>query len=120
MNPFAHTNGTNGLAAGFGGSSAGLGGGGTGLASQAAIMGFTHGARMEERDQARQALRRGSGTNKGHVKSRIREVFKDNLVEEMQKLRDLVEKYPYVSMVSTSIMVRVLFTYQTTDSFIGY
>ena len=113
MNLFAHTNGSNGLAAGFGGSGAGAGGGGlggagTGLASQAAIMGFTHGARLEERDQARQALRRGSGASKGHIKSRIREVYKDNLVEEMQKLRDLVEKYPYVSMVKLSTRVRIL------------
>ena len=72
-------------------------------------MGFSHGARLEERDQARQALRRGSGANKGHVKSRIREVFKDNLAEEMQKLRELVEKYPYVSMVSPSTMVKKWF-----------
>ena len=34
------------------------------------------------------------------VKSRIRDVWKHNLAQEMQALRALVEKYPYISMVS--------------------
>ena len=32
-------------------------------------------------------------------KGRIREVWKNNLHEEMAVLRDLVDKYPYIAMV---------------------
>lgn len=35
----------------------------------------------------------------GGVKSRIRDVWKHNLAQEMATLRQLVEKYPYISMV---------------------
>lgn len=35
----------------------------------------------------------------GAVKTRIREVWKHNLAQEMATLRQLVEKYPYISMV---------------------
>ncbi len=31
--------------------------------------------------------------------TRIREVWRNNLAQEMQMLRSLVEKYPYISMV---------------------
>lgn len=75
----------------------GLGGGsGTGLASQAAMAGFAQGAALQQRE----AMRRASGGNKGHMKSRIRDVWKSNLAQEMANLRELVEKYPYISMVS--------------------
>jgi CCR4-NOT transcription complex subunit 7/8 len=33
-------------------------------------------------------------------RGRIREVWKHNLEEEMAVLRDLVDKYPYIAMVS--------------------
>ena len=89
----------NGLAAGFSGVS-GINGGGTGLASHAAVMGFAHGAAMQQQQQARDALRRTSGTSKAQNRSRIREVWQSNLVQEIQNLRELVEKYPYISMVS--------------------
>lgn len=98
LNPFAPTNGTNGLVGGFSGGGGALGGGGTGLASQAAVMGFAHGAVIQQQ-QAREALRRGSGAGKVQNKSRIRDVWQGNLAQEMQNLRDLVEKYPYISMV---------------------
>ena len=98
-NPFAPSNGTNGLAGGFGGGGGLGGGGGTGLASHAAVMGFAHGAVIQQQQQAREALRRGSGGVKGHTKSRIRDVWKGNLEQEMHNIRDLVEKYPYISMV---------------------
>ena len=89
------TNGTNGLAGGFGGAT--LGGGGTGLGSRQAMMGFAHGAAMQEQ----QALRRSSAGPKGQMKSRIRDVWRGNLAQEMDTLRGLVEDYPYVSMVET-------------------
>ena len=102
INPFAPTGNTNGLAAGFG-AGGGLGGGGTGLASHAAVMGFAHGAQMQQQQAQREAMRRGSGGvggGKGQMKGRIRDVWRNNLAQEMQILRGLVEKYPYISMVS--------------------
>ena len=39
-------------------------------------------------------------TKAGAVKTRIRDVWKHNLAQEMAVLRQLVEKYPYISMVS--------------------
>ena len=38
-------------------------------------------------------------TKTGAVKTRIRDVWKHNLAQEMAVLRHLVEKYPYISMV---------------------
>lgn len=103
INLFAPTNGVNNLGAAFGGGGGGLGGGGggTGLASHAAITGFAHGAAIQQQ-QAREALRRSSTSNKG-LKSRIRDVWRGNLAQEIQLLRTLVEKYPYISMVSRGI-----------------
>ena len=93
-------NGTNGLAPGFRGGSS-LGGGGTGLGSHAAVMAFGHGAAMQQQQQHRETLRRGSGASKSQSRSRIRDVWKGNLAQEMAALRDLIDKYPYISMVST-------------------
>jgi len=98
LNPFAPTNGTNGLAAGFGGGG-GIGAGGTGLASQAAVLGFAHGAVMQQQQAARDALRRSSGTGKAQSKNRIRDVWQGNLAQEMATIRELVDRYPYISMV---------------------
>ena len=39
----------------------------------------------------------------GAVKTRIRDVWKHNLAQEMAVLRQLVEKYPYISMVSSRL-----------------
>lgn len=101
ISPFAPSVNGNGLAGGFG-SGNGLSGGGTGLASHAAVMGFAHGAALQQQQQARDALRRssgGTGSGKGHAKGRIRDVWRSNLSQEMQVLRGLVDKYPYISMV---------------------
>lgn len=84
--------------AGFGGAGAGEG---TGLASHAAQMGFARGAQMQQQQlhqahDGRLALEQKAGA----VKTRIRDVWKHNLAQEMAALRQLVEKYPYISMVS--------------------
>lgn len=115
MNPFTIA-GANGMGvAGF--PSAGVGaaggaggipdGGGTGLASHAAQLGFVRGAQMQQQQAQQQAQQAHLGTDgrlamdgKGTgMKSRIREVWKHNLAQEMAALRALVEKYPYISMV---------------------
>ena len=102
LSPFTASSVTSGLAGGFaGGGGPGLGGGGTGLASQAAISGFAHGAQMQHQQQlTREALRKNNAGSRSQIKSKIRDVWEDNLEEEMQVLRDLVEEYPYISMVS--------------------
>lgn len=64
-------------------------------------MGFAHGAALQQQ-QARDAIRRSSGGvsgSKGQIKGRIRDVWRGNLAQEMQVLRGLVDKYPYISMV---------------------
>lgn len=88
--------------AGFAG--AGGDGGGTGLASHAAQMGFARGAQMQQQQlhpgpDGRLAL----DAKAGAAKSRIRDVWKHNLAHEMAVLRSLVDKYPYISMVSLPI-----------------
>ena len=98
-NPFAPTGNINGLAGGFG-PGGGLGAGGTGLASREAQMGFAHGAFLQQQQQTREQVRRGSGgATKAALKTRIRDVWRGNLDQEMQILRGLVDKYQYISMV---------------------
>lgn len=75
-------------------------GGGTGLASHSAQMSFARGGQLPQQQQAR--LSEGQPGNDGKIgqgKSRIRNVWKSNLAAEMQTLRQLVEKYPYIAMV---------------------
>ena len=101
MNPFANGNsfsaaGLNGAAAGFADS---------GFGSQNARMGFAHGPGLQQPQH-------GGGQVQHNVlmehptmrtqpnKGRIREVWKHNLHEEMAVLRDMVDKYPYIAMVS--------------------
>lgn len=99
VNPFAPTGNLNGLAGGFG-PGGGLGAGGTGLASKEAVMGFQHGALLQQQQQAKEQMRRGSGGgSRAQMKSRIRDVWKGNLAQEMGTLRSLVDRYPYISMV---------------------
>ncbi|KAL8696079.1 MAG: hypothetical protein Q9224_002983 [Gallowayella concinna] len=102
INLFSQSGNGNGLAAGFGAPGA-FGGGGTGLASQAAMSGFAHGAALQQQQQAREQIRRGSTANgsKNPLKGRIRDVWRGNLAQEMQLLRSLVEKYPYISMAES-------------------
>ena len=65
---------------------------GTGLASQEAQMRFAHGAAIQQQ-QAEAAGMRGAGA------TRIREVWANNLAQEMDIIRNLIDKYPFVSMV---------------------
>lgn len=93
-NPFAMNGNALGMSGGFGGGT-GLGmPGGTGLASQAAQMSFA-GAGVQQHSHNMMGEPGTRGLNKG----RIREVWKGNLHEEMALLRQLVERYPYISMV---------------------
>ena len=110
INPFAPTGNINGLAGGFG-PGGGLGTGGTGLASREAVMGFQHGAQLQLQQQARDQIRRGSGGGvgtKAQMKSRIRDVWRGNLNQELRILRDLVDRYPYISMVMMPFCSRSL------------
>ena len=86
--------------AAFGDPGSMAGGGGTGLGSQAAQLGFAHGAALQQQ-QAHDAAVMGAHKREGQA-TRIREVWKDNLEEEVATLRLLIDKYPYVSMVSRS------------------
>lgn len=92
-NPFA----VNGNALGvgnFGGSGLGMPGG-IGLASQEAQRSFA-GASVHQQGHNGMGEHSARGVaNKG----RIREVWKNNLQEEMGNLRNLVAKYPYIAMV---------------------
>ena len=45
------------------------------------------------------------GLNGQHVE--IRDVWAHNLEEEMEKVREIVEKYPYVAMVSVIIFISI-------------
>ena len=75
-------------------------GGGTGLASHSAQMSFARGGQMPQQQQAR--MQDGQIGNDGKTslaKSRIRNVWKNNLASEMHTLRQLVDKYPYIAMV---------------------
>ena len=73
--------------------------GGHGLASEAAYRGFAHGAALQQAQQNQQeAAQQGL---KSGVAGRIREVWAHNFEAEMVLLRELIAKYPYVSMVST-------------------
>jgi CCR4-NOT transcription complex subunit 7/8 len=97
MNIFGPQTGNSGIPGAFGAGGA-LGAGGTGLASQAAQMGFAHGAALQQQ-QAHEAANAGAYPQKG-VNARVREVWKHNLHQEFHILRQLVDRYPYISMVS--------------------
>lgn len=55
-----------------------------------------HGGQVQHNVLMDHPTMRAQQPNKG----RIREVWKHNLHEEMAVLRDLVDKYPYIAMVS--------------------
>jgi CCR4-NOT transcription complex subunit 7/8 len=91
-NPFAMNGNSLGMAGGFG-AGAGLNmPGGTGLASQAAQMSFASAQQNGHNGM-------GEGGSKGGGRTRIKEVWRHNLQEEIANLRDLVEKYTYIAMV---------------------
>ena len=94
-NPFAPTGNVNGLAGGFGAS---FSNGGTGLASQEAQERFAYGAHLQQQSQNKNS-RRNKGGSKSQQDLRIRDVYASNLREEMDLLEQLVDKYPYISMV---------------------
>ncbi|KAJ5104790.1 hypothetical protein NUU61_002137 [Penicillium alfredii] len=116
MNPFTLSGAgiSSGMSvAGFAGAADG---GGTGLASHAAQMGFARGAQMQQQQlhqghDGRLALESKAGA----VKSRIRDVWKHNLAQEMAVLRQLVDKYPYISMDTEfpGIVARPIGSFQT-------
>lgn len=117
ISPFSPTTNGNGLAGGFG-TGNGLSSAGTGLGSHAAQMGFAHGAALQQQQQAREANRRSSGGasgGKGQMKGRIRDVWRNNLAQEMQILRGLVDKYSYISMVRRESSVGQYLLITSTD-----
>ncbi|KAL1878809.1 hypothetical protein VTK73DRAFT_7462 [Phialemonium thermophilum] len=117
LNAFAGNGNLLGLAGGLNSAAAaaaaGFGvAGDSGLASHAARMGFAHAGNLQQQQQqqqqhhAQQAQSHsqqqshvlGEHPTRSQAKSRIREVWKHNLHEEMAVLRDLVDKYPYIAM----------------------
>jgi CCR4-NOT transcription complex subunit 7/8 len=96
INPFAVNGNALGLAQGFVGGGGMNVGAGTGLASHAAQLSFAHGGLQQQGHNGMNEQGGRGVVNKG----RIREVWKHNLAEEMDTLRRLVDRYPYISMVS--------------------
>lgn len=72
-----------------------LGGQGQGLGSAAAQAGFARGAAMQEHGHQIEAA--GIGMKTGAA-ARIRDVWRHNLDSEMHLLRQMIQKYPFVSM----------------------
>ncbi|KAL1304432.1 hypothetical protein AAFC00_003429 [Neodothiora populina] len=77
-------------------SGSGLGGAGSGLASEAAFRGFAHGAALQQQQQHQQEA--AQLASKPGLGGRIRDVWAPNFESEMVLLRELITKYPYVSM----------------------
>lgn len=75
-------------------------------------MGFQHGAELQQQQQIKEQMRREGGMGpKGQLKSRIRDVWRGNLAQEMGLLREMVEHYPYISMVRSSfstVLIHIL------------
>lgn len=81
----------------------------SGLASHAARMSFAHAGNLQQQQQQhaqQQSHVLGEHQTRSQAKSRIREVWKHNLHEEMATLRDLVDKYPYIAMVRNKCSAR--------------
>ncbi|KAI9850925.1 MAG: hypothetical protein M1838_004811 [Thelocarpon superellum] len=101
---------------GLGGGPPGGVGGGTGLGSHAAQMGFAHGAALQ-RQEANEGAGLGAAADpsKGLGKGRIRDVWRNNLAQEMAVLRGLVDKYPYIAMDTEfpGIVARPMGTFTT-------
>ena len=78
-----------------------LSGQGQGLGSVAAQQGFARGVAIEQHGHAQslsENLGGGMGATKPGALGRIREVWRYNLEQEFAVLRQLILKYPYVSM----------------------
>ena len=96
VNPFTSSGGSmSGLQGSYGGS--GGFGNGLGLNSEEAMRGFARGAALQQQ-QAQNAEAASLGLKTG-MSARIREVWASNLEQEMVILRQLIRKYPFVSMV---------------------
>lgn len=80
----------------FGGGVGGAGVG-TGLASHEAQLRFARGAAIQEQQGQTGADGLAGGATRGS--SRVREVYRTNLAQEMAVIRDLVDRYPVISMV---------------------
>ncbi|KAI6380409.1 hypothetical protein MCOR25_001604 [Pyricularia grisea] len=108
LNPFA-ANGALSLAAGLNAATGFGAHDASGLGSHAARLGFSQGAALQQHHQQQQQQhhpQQGHGVMVDHptrnqTKGRIREVWKHNLHEEMAVLRDLIERYSYISMDTT-------------------
>lgn len=77
---------------------------------QAARMGFQN-ATLQHPQHAQQHSHSMMGDQPARnplAKGRIREVWKHNLEDEMAVLRDLVDEYPYIAMVSRRVVLSVL------------
>lgn len=71
---------------------------GTGLDSQETQRRFAYGAALQQQENSTQASRGGV------MAGRIREVWKDNMQTEFAMIRGLIDRYPYISMVCTSLI----------------
>ncbi|KAK8041903.1 ccr4-not core complex subunit [Apiospora rasikravindrae] len=94
----------NGIGLGSGmGANAGFGVGGdqTGLNSHAARMGFAHAAQLQQQQHPHQQSHVMGGdhsTRQAGNKSRIRDVWRSNMDDEIGLLRELIDDYQYVAM----------------------
>ncbi|KAI9893115.1 MAG: hypothetical protein M1814_000663 [Vezdaea aestivalis] len=102
FNAFASGGGINaGLAGGY--DMQGMGGtNGTGLGSREAKLGFAHGAALQQQ-QAHNGIHHGPSDSRSLAKFRVREVWQDNLHEEMGRIRDLVDDYPFITMTPSVV-----------------
>ncbi|KAK8048414.1 CAF1 family ribonuclease domain-containing protein, partial [Apiospora phragmitis] len=80
----------------------GVGGDQTGLNSHAARMGFAHAAQLQQQQHPHQQSHVMGGDHStrqaGGNKSRIRDVWRNNMDDEIGLLRDLIDDYQYVAM----------------------
>lgn len=90
--------------------------GGAGLGSHAAQLSFARGGPVQQNN-----AREFDGMSMRDTKqgARIRNVWKNNLAAEMETLRQLVEEYPYIAMVSCKLLgpVRLLTLHSRIPSF---
>lgn len=96
---FANGNVLGGLGGGMNSAAASFGvGPDTGLGSHAARMGFDRAMQQQQHAQQGGHAMMGDHPARTQAKGRIREVWKQNLEEEMAVLRKLVRRYPYIAM----------------------